>query len=233
MTHFGRTSTIVAACGLSLALFAGSCRPATAQQLVWDPSEIALLAEKSAHMAEALSRAADLLDAVNELSRTVGRFGSLSTAGLWRFDLAEGLKGAGPEIGEIAGRVGGLRHARIRSYDDALALARTLTAPVAAHADVTTAGKVRQLVDTLRRKALEDGYALSLHAREGASTAPDRARILTDEAQASRDARGDVAADTAASLAVYEELCTVRTLLGSILEIRSMSRIAGSGGETR
>ncbi len=70
--------------------------PAEAQDAVWDPEEIARLAEKSAKMAESLSRAVELLDNINDLSRTIGRFGALSNLDFTRFDALAGLTGAGP-----------------------------------------------------------------------------------------------------------------------------------------
>jgi hypothetical protein len=39
------------------------------------------------------------------------------------------------------------------------------------------------------------------------------------------DMRGDLGANTAASLAVFEQLCSTRALLASILEIQATKRL--------
>jgi hypothetical protein len=194
---------------------------AFAQVTVWDPEEIARLAEKSAQMAVALSRAVELLNSVNDLSRTIGRFGSLSNMDFGRLDMVEGLRGAGPEIGGIASNIAGLRQVKIASFDDARKIVQKLTSVPSGGDQVTKSAQVRQGLDALHRRALEDGYSLALHTRESLSIAPARAGLLAAEASAPIDLRGDIGANTAASLAVLEQLTSLKAMLAATLEIRT------------
>lgn len=199
--------------------------PANAQQAVWDPEEIARLAEKSARMAEAMSRAVELLNNINDLSRTIGRFGALSNLDFTRFDTLAGLKGAGPEIGSLASNIGASQHAKITSFSEASTFVHQLTSIPSGSSQVTGTGQVRQAFDALYRKALEDGYAFSTHARESASVAPQRAALLVAQASATADLRGDVGANTAVTMAVLDQLGSLKATLGSILEIQAVQRL--------
>ncbi len=204
------------------------CGPAKAQQAVWDPEEIARLAEKSARMAEAMSRAVELLNNVNDLSRTIGRLGTLSNLDFSRFDTLAGLKGAGPEFGGLASNIGALQHAKITSFNEASAFVRQLTTIPPDAGRTTGAGQVRQALDALYRKALEDGYALSTHARESVSVAPQRAALLVAQASTTADLRGDVGANTAVTMAVLDQLGSLKASLASILEIQATQHLASS-----
>lgn len=206
--------------------------PVQAQQAVWDPEEIARLAEKSARMAEALSRAVELLNNINDLSRTVGRFGALSNLDFTRFDVLEGLQGAGPEISGAASNITALQHVKITSFDDASAFVKKLLTVPSGNGQTTAAGQVGQALDVLYRKALEDGYALSTHTRESLSVAPQRADLLVAQASATADLRGDVGANTAAAMAVFDQLGGMKATLASILEIQATRRLASSSDVT-
>ncbi|PKU22820.1 hypothetical protein [Telmatospirillum siberiense] len=224
MTRFSAGLSILC-CLLSLSGIAGPA-PAKAQQAVWDPEEIARLAEKSAQMSEALSRAVELLNNVDQLSRTIGRFGALSNLDFARFDTLEGLKGAGPEISGLASNIAAVRQMKISSFDDASTFVHKLLAVPSDTSPTTGAGQVRQALDSLYRKALEDGYTLSTHTRETVSVAPQRAKVLVAEASASADLRGDVGANTAAAMAVLDQMGSLKAALAAILEIQSAGRLA-------
>jgi hypothetical protein len=199
--------------------------PAQAQVAVWDPEEIARLAEKSARMAEALSRAVELLNNIDVLSRTIGRFGPLPNLDFTHFDLLDGLKGAGPEISGFSTNITAAQHVKIDSFNDAKAFVdRLVTVPSDGY-QITGVGQSRQALDSLYRKALEDGYALSMHTRASLSNAPQRARLLVAQASAATDLRGDVGANTASSLAIIDQLGSLKTMLASSLEILATRRL--------
>lgn len=210
----------------SLLVLVSPVPSAWAQQAVWDPEEIARLAEKSAQMSEALSRAVELFNNVDHLSRTIGRFGPLSNLDFARFDTLDGLKGAGPDLSALASNVATAGQMKISSFDDATAFVHKVMAAPSNTGQTTGAGQVRQSLDTLYRKALEDGYALSIHTRESVSVAPQRAKVLVAEAAASADLRGDVGANTAAGMAVLDQLGGLRAALAAILEIQTAGRLS-------
>jgi hypothetical protein len=207
-----------------------SIAAAHAQVATWDPEEVARLAEKSARMAEEISRVVELANSIDDLSRTLGRLGSLSNLDLTRFDVVEGMQGAGPEIGGLASNIAGLRNVRISSFNDASAFVRKLTTVPAGVGQVSGGGQLRQALDALHRKATEDGYVLSTHLRESLSVAPQRADLLVAQASAATDLRGDVGANTAAALAVLDQLSGMKIALASILEIQATGRLAESAG---
>jgi len=200
--------------------------PAQAQVAVWDPEEIARLAEKSANMAEALSHAVELLNNINDLSRTIGRFGGLPTLDFTHFDMLEGGRGAGPEIGGLISNISVLQDVKIASFNDASSFVKTLTTVPSGGRSVTNAGQIRQALDILHRQAIEDGYALSMLTREGLSVAPKRVSLLVAQASASVDLRGDVGANTAVAMAVLDQLGGMRATLASLLEIQTTRRLA-------
>jgi hypothetical protein len=193
-------------------------QPALAGQPVWDPEEIADLAQEAARMAEALSRATELLNDLNALTRTVGRFGTLSVPTPWRFDIVDALAGGFPDR-EGAGSGGGGQ--TVRSPNAAALGGTTRT---------TAAGAAKAAIDRLRRAALEDGYALAGHTRDMLGLSMDRARLLSQAASSAFDLRGDMAANTRVSLAVYEQLSSIHALFAAILEIRSLQRLATMPG---
>ncbi len=199
--------------------------PVHTQELVWDPAEIAHLAEKSAEMAEALSRAVELLSSVNDLSRTVGRFGALSNLDFTHLDVVDGLQGAGPDIGGLASNIAGVEDVKVGSFDDASAFVIKLFAAPPGGARTTGAAQAGRVVEALYRTAVEDGFALSMHTRDGLSVAPLRAKLLVAQASATNDARGDAGADTAAALAVLEQLGSLKAMLASILEIQATAAL--------
>lgn len=210
-----------------LAAGPGVCPAAHSQQPVWDPEEIARLSETSAQMAEALSRAVELLNNIDQLSRTIGRFGPLSNLDFARFDTLDGLKGAGPQISGLAANIGAFRQVKISSFDDAsVFVKKVLAVPPGSSSATTGGGQVRQALDVLYRKAAEDGYALSTQTRETLSIAPERAKILVAESAASVDLRGDVGANTAAAMAVFDQMGGLKAILAAILEIQSIRRLA-------
>jgi hypothetical protein len=199
--------------GLLAGVLAAS-QPALGGQPVWDPEEIADLAQEAARMAEALSRATELLNDLNQLTRTVGRFGDLSVSTPWRFDIVDGLTGGFPDRGG-SGSAGAGQVAR---SPDAAALGGTTRA--------TAAGSASATIDRLRRASLEDGYALAGHTRDMLGLSTDRARLLSRAAASAFDLRGDMAANSLVSLAVYEQLSTIHAMFASILEIRTLHRLA-------
>lgn len=205
-------------------LVLGLSEASHAQESVWDPEEIARLAQKSAQMAEALSRTVELLGEVNDLSRTMGRFGSLSSLDFSRFDLVEGMKGAGPEIGGVAATIAGAKP--IHSFEDASAFVKQLTTPPKDGDKTTKAHQILQALDGLSRKASEDGFALATHVRQALSLAPERAKQLTAEARTAGSLREDVTANSAAGLAVLEQLEQMKATLALVLEIQSIRRLA-------
>lgn len=208
------------AVGLAAALMV-TASPAFSQVPVWDPETIARMAQQSAQAALALSHAVALVNQVNQLTRTVGRFGSLANMDFGRFDLVEGFQGAGPQISGTVAAVSSLRTARISSFDDAKAFVQTLTTVPAGSNQTTRAADARQDLEAMHRHALEGGYALAVHLRESVSAAPERAKILAGGASAPLDLRGDIGANTATSLAVLEQLVSLKAALAFALEIEA------------
>lgn len=200
--------------------------PVQAQVTVWDSEEIARLAEKSARMAEALSRAVELLNNINDLSRTIGRFGALPNLDFTYFEGGGGLKGLGSEVSGLASNIAVLQHVEIASFSDAAAFVNKLTTMPSNGNQATSAGQIRQALDALNRLALEDGYALATHTRENLSVAPQQAASLVAQASAAADLRGDVGANTAAAMAVLDQLVGIKAALASILEVQATQRLA-------
>lgn len=203
----------------------GSSAGLHAEEPVWDPEEIARLAEKSAQMAEALSRAVELLNNVNDLSRTIGRFGPLSNLDFTRFDTVEALKGAGPEIGGLAANIQGLGNVRIASFADATTFVNKLTTIPSGDNRTTSTGQIVQALANLQRKAAEDGFALATQTRESLTAAPQRAQLLVAQSSTAVNLRGDVGANTAATMAVLEQLASLKAMLGLMLEIQATRRL--------
>lgn len=82
---------------LGLALSAGLWTAAPrAQDLVWDPFEIAKITEEAAQMSEAILATVELLNQTNALVSTVGRSGALSSLDFTRFDASGSLAGLVP-----------------------------------------------------------------------------------------------------------------------------------------
>ena len=194
---------------LCLVLAAALLRPspAPAQDAVWDPEEVARLAEQSAKMADALSRAVELLGAVDQLARTIGRFGTVSTVDFTRFGTVDGLRGMS-----------------LSTENPASFVAKITMPPPGA----SGAAQIRQDLDALHRSAIEDGYALAMQARGSVSVAPSRAELLVAQASSTTDLRGDAAANTAVSLAVLEQLVALKAMLASLLEIEASGRLRHS-----
>ena len=213
------------AAALLAAAATGRWFPSHAQEMVWDPAEIAHLAETSAEMAETLSRAVELLDRINELSRTVGRSAALSALGFTHFDVLRDLQGASLQAGGLAPRIGRLTSAGTPDVDDVVGVVRALVTIPPGGARATDAAQATRAVDALYRQAAEDGFTLSMEVRTSLSLAPERARLLVAQASAASDAREDVAADTAAALAVLEQLASVKAMLALILEIQATSAL--------
>lgn len=199
--------------------------PSWAGQPVWDPAEIAELAEKSAQMAVAVSRAAELLARVDDLSRTIGRFGALSSLDFARFKLVDALQGAGPEIGGLAANISGLGKVKITSVDDISTLVKKVTTLPAGDHQTTKAAEVLKALDDLHRKAVEDGFALAMQSRQTVSDAPARAALLVNQASTAHDLRSDTGANTAASLAVLEQLMSLKVMLASMVEMDATKKL--------
>ncbi len=121
-----------------------------------------------------------------------------------------------------------LQQVKISSFRDATAFVGKLLSPPANAGQVTASGEVKQALDALYRKALEDGYALATHTRETVSVAPQRAALLVAEASATADFRGDVGANTATAMAVLDQLGGLKATLASILEIQATRRLVPS-----
>jgi hypothetical protein len=194
--------------------------PALADYPVWDAEEIAHLAQKSAKMAEALSVAVELLNNVNDLGRTVGRFGTLSTLDFAQFNAVAGLNGVG------------MNTTKITSLSDASALVGKLTTSPSGNNQTTEVGQIRQTMDSLYRKAQENGYALAEHTRESLSVAPQRAELLVGQASSPTDLRGDIGANTAAALAILEQMVSLKAMLALILEIEATGKLRQSAPTT-
>ncbi|HIJ63195.1 MAG TPA: hypothetical protein HPQ04_10935 [Rhodospirillaceae bacterium] len=64
-----------------------------APEAVWDPLEIARISEQAAEMSDMVLATVDLLDQMNALAATVGRYGALSTLDFPRFDASAVLSG--------------------------------------------------------------------------------------------------------------------------------------------
>lgn len=211
--------------GLLLALVLLAPSLALAQDAAWDPEEIARLSERSAKTASALSYAMELLAKVDDLSRRIGRFGTLSKLDFTRLGVVDGLRGAGPEIANptIASAASGA--GKIASFQDASAFVAKVATPAAGIPATSAAAQVRQRLAALHRRALEDGYALAMHTRESLSMAPSRAQLLVTQASSATDLRADLAADTAASMAVLEQLTSLKAMLASLLEIEATRKL--------
>lgn len=207
------------------AILAVAAPAAHGQTATWDPEEIARLSEKSAHMAEALSRAVEMLGKIDDLSRTIGRFGALSNLDFARLDVVDGLSGAGPQISGLAANVVGLQAVQIHSFADATAFIAKLTTVPSGPGQTTKYDQVRQALDALQRKAAEDGFALATHTRDSLALAPQRGGLLVSEAAATVDLRGDVGANTAANLAVLEQLASAKAILAVLLEIEASRKL--------
>jgi hypothetical protein len=205
---------------------------ARAQVAVWDPEEIARLAEKSARMAEATSHAVELVNNINELSRTIGRSGSLQNVDFTHFSVLDELNNIGPNFGAIPSNIPALQNVQIISFNDASAFVKKLTMMPSGGSSVSDSGQIRQASDFLYRKALEDGYALSMQTRVSLSVEPQRALSLVAQASATADLRGDIGANTASAIAVLDQLGGIKAMLASFLEIQTARRIAFSANAT-
>lgn len=211
---------------LLLAVLLIAPSPALAQDAAWDPEEIAHLSERTAKTAEALSRAVELLGKVDDLSRRIGRSGTLSKLDFTRLGVVDGLRGAGPQITNPAFASAASGAIKISSFQDASAFVAMVASPAAGISATSAAAQVRQGLDALYRKALEDGYALAMHSRESLSTAPSRAQLLVTQAASAADLRADLAADTAASMAVLDQLTSLKAMLASLLEIEATRKLS-------
>jgi hypothetical protein len=195
--------------------------PARAASPVWDAEEIARLTETSAKLSEGLSVAVELLNAIDDSARTIGRFGTLPTLDFTRFDATDGLRGTQPDIGGLSADVARLQSAEIASVAAATSFVGQLTAALAVNQGTSKAGQARQAIEALHKKALEDAYALAAYSRESVSMAPLRAGLLVGQASSSVDLRGDTAANTAVALALMEQVVSLRAMLAAILEIQA------------
>lgn len=125
-------------------------RPAWPQapEVVWDPFEIARISEQAAKMSEVVLATIDLLNEMNAMAATVGRFGALSKLDFARFDGAAALSGLVPKPGGSASLP--VAAVRMAAAEDGYALAlhrrqsltgaptqsRTLAAAAAAATDL-------------------------------------------------------------------------------------------------
>lgn len=115
-----------------LAVLWSSC--SRAEEAVWDPVEIAKFSEESAQMSEVVLATVELLNQVNAMVGTVGRYGALSRLDFTRFDTSAALAGLVPTAGGFSSRMGSLPASAVRKsavqdgYALALHIRQSLTA---------------------------------------------------------------------------------------------------------
>lgn len=218
------------ACALAVAAaLAGTslaaATPARAEA-VWDPEEIARLSETAAMTAEQLSHVVELLSTINDLGRTVGRFGQLSQLDFMRLDATAALSGAAPDLGFLAATVPDVASMRFSTLADAdTAVRRILALPGDRPATASELTALRSRLDALGRSAAETGYAVALSTQDLLSVGATRTDMLATQAEAQMDARGDVGANTSVGLSVFEQLTQIQALLASIAEVEALDRL--------
>jgi hypothetical protein len=199
-------------------------------EAVWDPKEIARLAEEAAAAAEQLSHVVELLGSINDLGRTVGRFGDLAQLDFMHFDTTKALAGASPELSALAEAVPEVAGMRFDSWAESEANVRTiLSLPAGRSASASERIALGQRLRAVRETAGEVSYAMALSARDGTALGGARTELLAAQAEAQVDARGDVGANTAASLAVFEQLVQTRALLAAIAELDALAELTDHG----
>ena len=213
----------------SLALMLALLAPLTAraQQAVWDPEEIARAAEIAAQVSEQVSRAIQVANQFNDLGRALGRKGKLTSLDFSNTNTIQRIAAIAPALSEAVKGISDIGSTSIASYTDAQSFVARLSRFTAAGRDGSIAlDNRRAAVATLGSQAVKIGYAQAMLARDELATAAASNSVIAAQAANSNDLRGDVAANTAAALALYQRMAVIQGLLASIAEIESSKRLA-------
>jgi hypothetical protein len=174
-----------------------------AQDAVWDPGEIANLANKSAQSALALSQLVEALEALKVVAISLGRQGPVAVSvGASSADVAglAGLSSSG-QNGFVSGQM----------------------MPSAGSGSLLDTATMRSAVNGFATRAGEDGVALAFHEVEDLSQAKTAANGLVAQAKSAADLRSDIGANTAVTLATLAELTKLAAMLACIVEERSVA----------
>lgn len=172
---------------------------------VWDPTEIARIGEQAAQISLAFSAATDLQQQFNAL---LGAFG------------AAGTRGSPPSAATMS-------LSALTTLPKAVASlsAADLTAGLSAQSP--NSGQIQQGRLLRQQAALSsavDGLSLVQVVNQDLSQAASRAQTLSSQAAVAPDARADVQANSAVSLAVLAELTAIEALLALSLQGQSIQQ---------
>jgi len=196
-------------CAALAALSAG--QPALADP-VWDPTEIARMSQQAAQLATNLSTTIDTLRTFDKLSTQIGAMGPLIS---FASTAPTALKS-----------YAALQSVGMPMATDASALISAISR------SATGLQQTRQLWQGAYQRVAAEGLAVSQVANQDAGSAVSRSKILADAASGAQDLRSDLHANSAAGLAVLQELGSVEAVLALLLEQQSLARltsIANSG----
>lgn len=173
---------------------------------VWDPTEIANLAQQASQLATNLSETINTLQTFQKLATQVGAtgarpsFSSTAPASLAGYSTLQSA--AMPAASDAAG----------------LLSSGALT--------ITQRQQTRRTWGGAYQTAASEGLSVSQVANHDAGTAVSRSKTLASGATGAQDLRGDLQANSAVGLALLSELGSVQAVLALLLEQQSLSRLS-------
>ncbi len=173
---------------------------------VWDPTEIARLSQQAAQLASNLATTVQTLQTFDKLVVQIGTMGARTS-----------FSSTAPTM---LANYSSLQSAGMPAAADAITL---LSAGVSS---ATSQQQTRQIWRGACQKVAAEGMAVSQVARQDAGSAVSRSKTLSDAASATQDLRGDLQANSAAGLAVMQELGSVQAVLALLLEQQSLARLS-------
>lgn len=228
----------LAAVTLALGLAAAPVAPARAGVPVIDSSVLAQAAELVSSNASQLAELTNIFSKVQEVKKTIGEAGQMVNDAIFKaMSVVNDVKGTIDKFKEIGPRIAvdpiGAAQDASRAVEDiveSVESART-------YARDTMYG-LRETVNTIEeqlqvrrnrqavvRSSANQAYAIALYARQESADAPNTMERLVSAANSARDLRGDVAANTAAMVQVYQQLSYLVALNAAQLELISSQAI--------
>lgn len=175
------------------------CFAACAADIVWDPTEIARLAEQAAQISLQYSALIDLQQTLGGLSTGLGPMGARGSDGAMGMAALASLRALAPPL----------------PLPDQAALASRLPSTGRSAAQQNDNQVFWQQA---ARNAAADGIALSSVLRQGLASAMPQVQRVLSQAGSAPDLRGDVAANSAICLLVFADLAAVEAALAVSLQ---------------
>ncbi len=190
-------------------LFSALIGPVAVADPVWDPTEIAGMAQQAAQIALNLSQATELQLSLTRFSAALGDAGIRSMS----------VDDPTSQIGTLAGLA-----ANLPKNGDS----DSLWSPTQGQS-ATKLLQIEVQKQQMARSAAVDGLALAQMTNQTLTDLPHRADQLAEAAAQAQDLRADIEADSAVALSLLAESATAEALLALLLQCRSAQYLLSRG----